>query len=84
MELSGIATTRQWRPVGAITLTAIENLVKTSITIDPTIGSRSNFFDEFLEGVFNGVAWNLYDTPTTSDRGHSIDNAREPGQKVHN
>ena len=84
MELSGIATTRQWRPVGAITLTAIENLVKTSITIDPTIGSRSNFFDEFLEGVFNGVEWNRYDTATTSGRGHSTDGAREPGQKVHN
>ena len=84
MELRGIGTTRRRRPVGALTPTALENLVKTSITIDPTVGSRSNFFHEFSKAVFNGVAWNQYDTPTASDRSHSIDNAREPGQKVLN
>ena len=84
MELRGIGTTRQQRPVGTITPTALENLVKTSITIDPTVGSRSNFFDEFSEAVFNGVARNWYDTPTTSGRGHCTDNAREPGQMVLN
>ena len=84
MVLSGIGTTRRWRPVGAITPIALENLVKTSITIDPTVGSRSNFFHEFSEAVFDGVASNRYDTPTTSGRGHSTDSARERGHKVYN
>ena len=84
MELRGIGTTRQRRPVRTITPTAIENLVKTSITIDPTIRSRSNFFDEFSEADFNGVARNWYDTPTASGRGHFTDSAREPGQMVLN
>ena len=84
MELRGIGTTCRWRPVGAITPTALENLVKTSITIDPTIGPRSNFFHEFPEAVFDGVEWNRYDTPKTSVRGHYTDNAREPGQMVLN
>ena len=84
MELRGIGTTCQWCPVGAITPTALENLVKTSVTIDPTIGSRSNFFDEFSDAVCNGVVQNWYDTPTASDRGNYTNNAREPGQMVHN
>ena len=84
MELRGIGTTRQRRPVGTITPTTLENLVKTSITIDPIVGSRSNFFDEFSEAVFNGVAWNGYDTPTTSGRGQCTGSAREPGQMVLN
>ena len=58
--------------------------VKSSITIDPTVGSRLNVFHEFPEAVFDGVAWNQYDTWTATGRGHSSDNAREPGQKVHN
>ena len=61
-----------------------ENRVKRSITIDPTVGSRSNVFHEFPKAVFEGVAWNPYDTLTASGRGHSTDSAREPGQKVHN
>ena len=84
MELRGIGTTLRRRPGGAIPPTTLENRVKRSITIDPTIGSRSNFFQEFLEAVFDGVAWNRYDTLTASGLGHSTDNAREPGQKVHN
>ena len=84
MELSGIGTTRQWRPVRTNTPTAIENLVKTSITIDPTVGSRSDCFDEFSEAVFLGVARNWYDTPTASDRGNYTNSVREPGQMVHN
>ena len=136
MELSGIGTTRQWRPVRTNTPTAIENLVKTTITIEPTVGSRSNFFDEFLkavfhgvawkrydnrtafgraippttlenqgkrfltidptvgscsnffhefpEAIFDGVAWNQYDKPTASGRVNYTDSAREPGQMVHN
>ena len=56
MELRGIGTTRQRRPVGIITPTSLENRVKWSITIDPTIGSRSNFFHVFLEAVFDEVA----------------------------
>ena len=84
MELRGIGTTRCRRPVGPIPLTALENRVKRSITIDLTVGSRSNVFHEFLEAVFDGFAWNRYDTPTTSCRGHSTYSAREPGQKVDN
>ena len=84
MELCGIGMTRQWRPVGAIPPTTQEIRAKRSITIDPTVGSRSNFYHEFLEAVFDGVARNLYETLTASDRGHSNDSAREPGQKVHN
>ena len=84
MELRGIGTTRQRHPVGAIPPTTQENRVKWSITIDPTVGSRSNFFHEFLEAVFDGVTWNGYDIATTSGRGRSTDGAREPGQKVHN
>ena len=64
--------------------TALENRVKSSITIDPTVGSRSNFFREFPKAVFEGVAWNRYDTLTVSGRGHSNDSATEPGQKFHN
>ena len=84
MELRGIGTTRQRRPAGALPVTAQENWVTWSITIDPTVGSRSNLFNEFLKAVFDGVAWNRYDTPTASGRGHYTDNTREPGQKVHN
>ena len=84
MELRGIGTTRGRRPVRAIPPTALENRVKRSITIDPTVGSRSNFFHEFPEAVVEGVEWNRYVTATTSDRGHSTDCAREPCQKVHN
>ena len=68
MELWGIGTTRRWRPVGAITQTTLENRVKWSITIDPTVGSRSNVFHEFPEAVFDGVAWNRDDTPKASGR----------------
>ena len=84
MELRGIGTTRGRRPVGAIPPTALENRVKRSITIHPTVGWRSKVFQEFLEVVFDGVAWNRYDTLAVSSLGHSSDNAREPGQKVHN
>ena len=34
--------------------------------------------------VFDGVDWNRYDTLTVSGRGHYNDNAREPGEQVHN
>ena len=84
MELRGISTTSRRRPVGLITPTTLENRVKWSITIDLTVGSRSNFFHEFPEAVFDGVAWNRDDTLTASGRGHCTDSAREPGQKVHN
>ena len=62
----------------------LENRVNRSITIDPTVGSRSNFFQDFPTVVFDGVDWNRYDTLTASGRGHSTDNAREPGQKDNN
>ena len=64
--------------------TTLENRVKRSITIDPTIRSRSNVIHEFPEALLDGVAWNRYETLTTSVQGHSTDIAREPGQKVHN
>ena len=79
MELSGIGTTQRRLPVGAIPPTTLDNRVKRSITIDPTVGWRSNFFHDFPKVVFDGIAWNLYDTLTASDRGHSTDSAREPG-----
>ena len=84
MELRGIGTTQRRRPVGAIPSTTLVNRVNRSLTIDPTVGSRSNVFHEFSEAVFDGVAWNRYVTPTASGRGHSTDSARQPGQKVHN
>ena len=84
MELRGIGPTRLRRPVGAIPPTLLENRVKWSITIHPTVGWRSNVFHEFSDAVFDGVAWNRYDTLTASGRGHSTDSAREPGQKDHN
>ena len=84
MELRGIGKTRRRGPVRAIPPTALQNQVKRSITIDPTVGSRSNVFHEFSEAVFDGVAWNRYDTPTASDRGNCTNNAREPSQMVHN
>ena len=55
MELRGIGPTRLRRPVGAIPPKAQENRVKRSITIDPTVGSRSNVFHEFPVAVFEGV-----------------------------
>ena len=84
MELRGIGTTSCRRPVGAIPPIVIENRVKRSITIDPTVGSRSNVFLKFPEAIFDGVAWNRYDTLTALGHGHSTDSARELGKKVHN
>ena len=79
MELRGISTTQRRRLVGAIPPTALENRVKRSLTIYPTVGSRSNVFHEFSEAVFDGVAWNRDDTLTASGRAHSTDSTREPG-----
>ena len=84
MELCGMGTTRRRRLVGAIPPTTLENRVKRTITIDPTVGSRSNFFHEFPKAVFDGVVWNRYDKLPASGRSHSTDSDREPGQKVHN
>ena len=84
MELRGIGTTRRRRPVEAIAPTTLENRVKRSITIDLTVRSRLNFFHEFREAVFDGDAWNRYDNPTASGRGHSTDDDKERGQMVHN
>ena len=41
-----------------------------------------NFFHEFSDAVFDGVAWNKYNTSTVSERGHSTDKTRVPDQKV--
>ena len=84
MELRGIGTTCQWSPVEVLLVTAQENRVTWSITIDPTVVSRSNFFHEFPDAFFDGDAWNRYDTTMMSGRGNYIDSAREPGQMVHN
>ena len=81
MQLLGIGMTSLRRPIGAIPPTTLENRVKRSITKDPTVGSRLNFFHEFPEPVFDGVAWNRYDTRTVYGRGHCTDNARAPGQR---
>ena len=40
----------------AIPPTPLENRVKRSIIIDPTVGSRSNVFHELPEAIFDGVA----------------------------
>ena len=83
MQWHGIGMTSLRRPIGAIPPTTLENRVKRSITKDPTVGSRLNFFHEFPESIFNGVAWNRYDNPTASGRGPSTYSARERGQNVH-
>ena len=41
------------------------------------------FFHKFSKAIFDVVAWNRYDRLTTSGLAHSIDNTREPCQKVH-
>ena len=82
MELRGIGTTRRYRPVGANPPTRLEYVVKRSVSRDPNVGSRSNFFHEFLEAVFDGVARNRYDTTMPSGRGHSTDNTTVPCQNV--
>ena len=84
MELRRIGMAIGRHPVGGIPPTTLENEGKMFIIIDPTVGSLSNFFHEFLEVVSDGIAWNLYDPPTASDRGHYTDSAREQGQMVHN
>ena len=62
MELRGIGTTRRRRTVGAIPPTRPEYPVKRSVSIGPTVRSRSNFFSHKIqEVVFDGVASNLYD-----------------------
>ena len=58
MELHGIGTTRRWRPNRANSPTRLEYQVKRSVSTDPTVGLPSNFIHEFLEVVFDGVAWN--------------------------
>ena len=83
MELRLNGTKRCQRLVGAIPPTALENRVKRFITIDPTVGSRLNFFHEFPKAVVDGVTWNRYDTLTACSRANYIDSAREPCQKVH-
>ena len=84
MDLRRIGTTRRRRPVEAIPATTLENQGQRFITIDPTVGSRSNMFHEYSEAIFDGVTWNRYVTLKVSGRGNSTDSAREPGQKVHN
>ncbi len=45
-----------------------EYQIKRSLSIDPTVGSRLNFFHEFSEAVSHGAAWNRDDRATTSWR----------------
>ena len=47
MELRGIRTTHRQRAVGGIPMTGMEYRLKRSVSIDPTVGSRSNFFTSF-------------------------------------
>ena len=76
-------TSRRCRPVRAIPPTRLEYRVKRSVSLVPTVGSRSNFFHEFPKAFLDGVAWKRYDMPMTSGRGHSTDKTRVPGQKVY-
>ena len=50
----------------AIPPTRLDYRVKRSVSRDPIVGSRSNFFHDFPKAVFDGVAWNRYDTLTAS------------------
>ena len=47
MELRGIDTTRRWCPVGTIPLKGQVYRLQTSVSKDPTVGSRSNVFTSF-------------------------------------
>ena len=55
--------TRRRRPIAALPPTQQENRLKRSVSIDPTVGSQLNFFHEFLEAVFDGVALNRKTQP---------------------
>ena len=77
-----MGTPRRCCPVGAIPPTRLEYRVKRSVSRDLTVGSHLNFFHEFPKAVFDGVAWNRYDTPIPSGRGQSTDTTRVPGQQV--
>ena len=74
--------TRRCRPVGTIPPTGLEYRFKRFVSIDPTVGSRSNFFHECPKAFLDGVAWNRYTTPMLYGRGHSTYRTRVPGQKV--
>ena len=82
MEEGGIGTTRRRCPGGAVTPTGQEYRVKRHVSLDPTVGSRSNFFHEFLNNVFDGGWWNRYDTSTVSRRRRYTYMTRVPGQKA--
>ena len=60
----------------------IEYRVKRPVSIDPIVGSRSNFFHEFPEVVFDGEAWNRYETSTVSVRRRYTNRTSVPGEKV--
>ena len=82
MEFRGIGTTRRRRSGGGVTPTRLEYRVKRLVSLYPTVGSRSNFFHEFTEDVFDGVACNRYDTSTAFGRRRYTDMTRVPGQKA--
>ena len=44
----------------AIPPTRLEYQLKSSINIEPTVGSLYNVFQEFPEAVLHEVAWNRY------------------------
>ena len=73
MEQRGINTTRRCRPVGAIPPTGPEYRFKRFVSIVPTVGSCSNFFQEFPEAVLDGVASKRYDTSIRSGPFHRQD-----------
>ncbi|KAL3605024.1 hypothetical protein D5086_005883 [Populus alba] len=85
MELGGIGTNHtttmscQANP-GA----RLEYRIKRSISLDPNVGSRSDFFHEFLEAVSHEVAWNRgrHVATTTSWRGVHRQDQRVLDQKV--
>ena len=55
--------TRRQRSIAALPPTQQDNWLKRSVSIDPTVGSRSNFLHEFSEAIFNGLAWNRKTQP---------------------
>ena len=82
MELRGIGTTRRRRTVGAIPPTRREYRVERSVSIDPTVGSRSNFVSQDSGGYFRWSSVESVRPSTASGRGHFTDRTRTPGQKV--
>ena len=62
MVSRGIRTTRRRRLVGPYHPQRRVYRLKRSVSIDPAVGSLSNFFHEFPHVIFDRMAWNHYDS----------------------